>query len=288
MFDIVAVDAPCSGEGMFRKDTAAREQWSLHNVNLCAERQKKILGHAFDTLREDGVLIYSTCTFNRTENEQNIDWLMNNFDVEAVDIPTPDEWNILKTEVGNVKCFRFLPGRTNGEGFFVTAVRKTAHTATRRPTSSRSPMVPLPKKLCAETARWIDPKADMSFATVADNVHAFWNDTLPLVKLLVDNLTAIYAGVRIGQMFDAKLKPDHPLALFVGCNRTIVPRVELDCESVLRYLRKEDIDVELLAQGMNLLCYETLPIGWIKRIGARANNLYPKSLRILKPSESNI
>ncbi len=128
IFDIMVVDAPCSGEGMFRKEPAALEQWSPDNVRICVERGRRIIADAWDALAEGGMLIYSTCTYNRHENEETVEWIAENFDTEAIDVPLPEDSGITVTEAsadGVVhRCYRFMPQRTAGEGLFTVMLRK--------------------------------------------------------------------------------------------------------------------------------------------------------------------
>ena len=119
VFDAVVVDAPCSGEGMFRKDPASRSEWSEQNVKLCAARQRRILEDVWDALRPEGILVYSTCTFNRLEDEENVAWLCERYDCTPVEIAVDPQWGIVCGEVQGIPTFRFFPGRTKSEGFFV-------------------------------------------------------------------------------------------------------------------------------------------------------------------------
>lgn len=123
-FDAVAVDAPCSGEGMFRKSPEARGEWSEANVRLCAARQRRIVSDAWAALRPGGVLIYSTCTFNRTEDEENVRWIAEELGGEDAGAMVPPDWGIEEREAGGVRCFRLWPHRIAGEGFFAAAIRK--------------------------------------------------------------------------------------------------------------------------------------------------------------------
>ena len=120
LFDAVVVDAPCSGEGMFRKDEGAIAEWSPANVAKCVVRQREILSSAWDALKPGGLLVYSTCTYNRMENEENVQWLMAEYGAELLDVATDGSWGVWRTECG---C-RFMPHRTLGEGLFMAAVRK--------------------------------------------------------------------------------------------------------------------------------------------------------------------
>ena len=120
-FDVVLVDAPCSGEGLFRKDPNAMNEWSENAVNLCSARQKRILQAAAMLVKNGGILLYSTCTYNEKENQQNVNWLTQHFDYQVVSLNIPEYWNIEKRENG----YQFFPHKVKGEGFFLSVLRKT-------------------------------------------------------------------------------------------------------------------------------------------------------------------
>lgn len=288
-FDFIVVDAPCSGEGMFRKTPEAVTEWSPENVVLCASRQRRILSEIWNSLKPGGILVYSTCTFNRSENESNIEWLAENYDCEGVEIDIEESWGIVEGRLDNkssdglpISTFRFFPHKTLSEGFFVSVIRKcdASKCRTKLPKPRRTVFTELNNNIRKESAVWVSQPEFMTFSAIGDNIYGYYTDTYEEVKKLSGFLSVIYSGVLMGQVFKNKLKPEHPLALFHDINRDAIPVSDLDMETALKYLRKQDIPVELLLEGINLLTYENLPIGWIKRIGARSNNLYPKELRI--------
>ena len=125
-FDLILCDVPCSGEGMFRKDPATIGEWSLQNVEKCWRLQREIVADAWECLAPGGLLIYSTCTFNLKENEENVRWILGNFDAEVLDIPIDPSWNITGSllEGFTAPVFRFIPGITRSEGLFICAIRK--------------------------------------------------------------------------------------------------------------------------------------------------------------------
>ena len=125
-FDLILCDVPCSGEGMFRKDPATIGEWSQQNVEKCWRLQREIVADAWECLAPGGLLIYSTCTFNQKENEENVRWILENFDAEALDIPIDPSWNITGSllEGFTAPVYRFIPGITRSEGLFVCAIRK--------------------------------------------------------------------------------------------------------------------------------------------------------------------
>ena len=282
-FDLVVVDAPCSGEGMFRKTPEARREWTPNNVNLCATRQQRILADVWDSLKEGGILIYSTCTFNAQEDEDNVRWLAEEFEVEPVHIETDPSSGIVRGEVGGIGTFHFYPHRVKGEGFFAAILRKTGKVKKPSHIRVRKPILADLTKAEFEIVRpWIGQADLMHFAKLADGrIFGYYADHRDRTRELAEVLTVLYSGVEVGQIIGKKLKPEHSLSVFHDVSREVMPLTELDRENALRYLRKEDVPAPLFAEGINLVTFEGLPIGWIKRIGHRANNLYPKEWRIL-------
>jgi 16S rRNA C967 or C1407 C5-methylase (RsmB/RsmF family) len=296
-FDVLAVDAPCSGEGMFRKNPAARTEWSPANVELCAARQRKILAEAWDALRPGGVLIYSTCTFNRRENEDNVAWLADNFAVEPVEIDVPAGWGIEVGFAGNnlpserqIQTFRFYPHRLKGEGFFAAVMRKSdGRTKRETPRARREPLVELNRPESRPLVEWVTAPEAMKFARAGENCYGFYRPQYGAVAALAGGLNIIYSGVCMGRIFGGKLRPDHALALFCDLSRDRAAGTPLSLDEALDYLRKKEFaDVSRLAEGLNLLTYNAdgfppggLPIGWTKRIGHRTNTMLPNTFRIV-------
>ena len=286
-FDVVAVDAPCSGEGMFRKDPGARAEWSEGSVKQCAVRQDEILREAWRALKPGGTLVYSTCTFNRDEDEGSLERMLAWAGDEIAgsdEITVEDAWGIVCGRVGAFRTFRFYPHRACGEGFFAAVARKSfdAGGRVRTPKARRTVFAAADRKAVAELARWVREPERMRFAVVADTCYAWYAAQADAVRALSEALPVIYSGVALGQVFKGVLKPDPALAFFEGLNRGALPVAELDGEEALRFLRKQDIAAGELAEGMNLVCARGRALGFAKRIGARVNNLYPNSLRIIK------
>ena len=285
-FDVVAVDAPCSGEGMFRKMEEAREEWSAGAVDACAARQKEILAEAWRALRPGGVLMYSTCTFNTREDEGVVRWLVESYGDELVpmsDIETDELWGIAVSRIGAFQCFHFYPHRARGEGFFVAIARK-AQGAIRRskPKARRKIFTPIAKSDLGEVQRWVDTPKSKMFAAIGDTIYCFERAIYEDVVALAESLSVIYSGVAMGQLFKRRLRPEHPLALYVGLNVDALPSTELTAEDAVEYLRRGDVEASLFEEGIKVVRYGGLAIGFVKRIGARCNNMYPKELRILK------
>lgn len=306
-FDLIVVDAPCSGEGMFRKDLKAREQWSAEAVEMCAARQKRILSDIWPALKPHGILIYSTCTFNDSENEDNVRWLFDNFDCQAVNISTQESWGIMRGEVCGIETFRFLPHRVQSEGFFAAILRKGSSSGAMFSSSDEQIVIQQesrnknkrkkPSKQAssgaknifgvvsatekAELEKWVSNAQDLHFAKISDSCFAFEKSSFEDLKLVAENLNVCYSGVAMGRFFGSDFKPEHALALYRNVSREVCANIELSHEQAIEYLRKHDLDASLFEQGINLVCYKGTPLGWLKRSGQRTTNMLPKELRIM-------
>ncbi len=283
-FDVVAVDAPCSGEGMFRKEEVAREDWSEEAVKMCAARQLSIVREAWQSLKDGGLFIYSTCTFNEAEDEG----VLKAFIEEAGDVfelsqrvEVDEEWGIVRGEVGAFQTFRFFPHKTDSEGLFVAIARKLEPTTQRTPKARKKVMQEVDKNSRKELMRWLQHPENYTFVMVVDTVYAYRTEQFKAVQTLSEGLTAIYSGVAMGQIFKGKLKPDWALSQFVGLERKSVAVEEADEERALDYLRKKDITVGNMTEGINLITHKGRALGFAKRVGVRCNNLYPNSLKIM-------
>lgn len=286
-FDVVAVDAPCSGEGMFRKSDEACEQWSEANVAMCAERQWEILQNAFRSLKPGGVLLYSTCTFNRTEDEDVVGRACEEFGDELLavdDISIGDDWGVVTGREGVFQTFRFFPHRLIGEGMFMAVARKAGLATSRRrmPKARRKVMEAVDKRTAQELSRWVKESEQMRFFAAGDTLYGCRKEHYDEVEALAGTLAVIYSGVAMGQVFKGKLKPDGALALYAGVNHDAVACCEVDEQEALKFLRKQDMDAAQFSEGVNMVLYGGRPLGFVKRVGARVNNMYPNSLRILK------
>ena len=277
-FDMVAVDAPCSGEGMFRKDAQARAEWSEGNVKLCAARQDGILREAWRALKPGGRLIYSTCTFNRDEDEGALERMLawaGDEVAEAEDMAVDGAWGIVCGRVGAFRTYRFYPYRARGEGFFAAVACKAydAGGRCRTPKARRTVFAQVDKASAAELRRWVRTPERMCFAAVGDTCYGYYVAQAEAVKALGEALPVIYAGVAMGQFFKGSLRPDPALAFFCGLNREAV---------ALCYLRRQEVAAGAFAEGVNLVCARGRALGFAKRIGNRVNNMYPNTLRIIK------
>ncbi len=282
-FDLMVVDAPCSGSGMFRKDPHAIAEWSEANVGLCSQRQQRILADALPALKNGGVLIYSTCSYSDEENEQIADWLCSTYKLESLPVPLQSDWGIVETRSALHGCYgyRFYPHRIKGEGFFISCFRKREGGQANQP--GRIKPVKADSLHINSIKQWLTAQP-VDFLPLAEGYSLLPEGMLNEVRYLQQHLYLKQAGIFAGKVMGGKLVPSHELAqsLLVG---TQVSRVELELEQALAYLRKEDIDVSQMPQGWVLMCYKSYALGWSKILPSRSNNHYPKNLRILKKAD---
>lgn len=285
-FDVVAVDAPCSGEGMFRKSEEACEQWSEGNVAMCAERQWEIVQNAFQALRPGGVLLYSTCTFNRTEDEGVVGRLIEEYGDELVEAPkiaVDETWGVVVGREGVFQTFRFFPHKVSGEGMFMAVAIKSGEISSRRKIRGKGKVVMrVDKRVSEELGRWVAHPEEFAFFQAGEMLYGCRKEHIDDIEMLSGVLSVIYSGVAMGQIFKGKLKPDAALALYADVNHQAVECREVDLATALQFLSKQDLPAEIFAEGVNMVIYDGHPLGFVKRVGARVNNMYPNSLRILK------
>lgn len=278
-FDVIVVDAPCSGSGLFRRDPEAIGEWSPANVGLCWQRQQRILTDCWPALRQDGILIYSTCSYSREEDEDVQDWLMTECNATSCRLQLEPEWNIVETTGKNVG-YRFYPHRLKGEGFFIAAVRKNDGATFTTPRRLSQPEKPAKKD--QEIIRsWIQPANPLGLFTHQEQVHALPESRLTDIAILQSALYLKEAGITLGQVTAKDFIPDHHLAMSTIVHPDM-PALSVDREQALHYLRKEELHAGTTRRGWTLVRYEGRDLGWIKVLPQRANNYYPKEWRILK------
>ena len=195
-----------------------------------------------------------------------------------------EDWGIVCGHVGAWQTFRFMPHRAEGEGFFAAIARKSTNAGgkSRNPKSRKSILSAVDRRTATELERWVKEPQKMKWAAINDTFYGYYATHSDYIKILAEAMTVIHSGVCMGQIFKGRLKPDHSLAMFTELNLNTINSVEVDRATALEYLRRGDVGVcEGMVEGINLLCSEGLPLGWIKRVGNRSNNLYPNSLRIL-------
>lgn len=277
-FDVIVVDAPCSGEGLFRKDTDAIDEWSPANVDLCSQRQRRILANIWPALKPNGILIYCTCTYNEHENEENLQWLQAQHDLEFISLPIDESWGIETIGKANAVGYRFYPHQVMGEGFFLAVVRKKEEPQPHRVKSKRS--LPLASKKVAEQIREWVKQDDLQFFLWNDLVYGVPSALSKEMEAMIQQFRIVHAGTPIATMKHEKFIPEHALALSIDLKKACFPQMEVSLENALRYLRKEPIDVGAAKRGYTLITFKDLPLGWMNVLDNRSNNLYPKEWRI--------
>lgn len=279
LFDVILIDAPCSGEGLFRRDPSAIEQWSVDNTNLCATRQRRIVTDIWPSLKAGGYLIYSTCTFNPAENEQNLQWLAQNNEIESIRIPILDHWGVEEIHHQNLFGYRFLPHKVKGEGFFLTLIRKKEGSQQfSTPRKNKSRLEKMPKQF-SEIRNWLQTTSS-EFFTKSDFIVAFPEDKVQLLNVLSEQLRVISFGLTMAQFKKNDLLPEHTYALSINRNPSLFQTVELDLREALLFQKKEEIRIPSSEKGWLLVQYQGVPLGFVKNLGNRANNYFPKEWRI--------
>ena len=274
-FDVIVVDAPCSGSGLFRRDPEAIEEWSGQNVALCSQRQQRILADILPALKNGGVLIYSTCSYSKEEDEEICEWLAEEFQISNFKFKIEKGWGIIETDIG----YRFWPDKVKGEGFFIACFRKTggndeeAYLPKIKPGKfSVREMEILNKNVNAE---------GLAFLRHEEIIYTIPEILLADINFLSSKLRIVNCGTRIGEIIKDKLIPDHALALSnIISDKT--SKIELDHEQAIQYLKKKELRLEIDKKGWTLVTHQGHHLGWINILPNRINNYYPKELRILK------
>lgn len=280
-FDLILTDVPCSGEGMFRKDAGAVSEWSPQNVEKCRELQRSIVEDIWPCLKPGGLLIYSTCTFNAHEDEENTAWIAETLGADFVALETRPDWHITGALTGSQPCCRFIPGRTRGEGLFMAVLRKHGKAGNDKTWTSQA-AANKTKKGTNDHKDWL--KTDLGdFVETEEKgsvraIPARWTAIYNNVK---KSLHIIHAGVELGTVKGRDLVPDASLALSTALNREAFSQAELSYDEAIRYLRKEAVMLAPdMPRGFTLVTYRHQPLGFVKNIGNRANNLYPQEWKI--------
>lgn len=277
-FDVVLADVPCSGEGMFRKDSVAIEEWSPENVDRCRQLQRDIVADIWPCLKPGGLLIYSTCTFNRKENEENAAWIARELGADFVEIQTETGWGITPALGSDIPAYRFLPGLTRGEGLFLTVLRKHGEAPTAPSKRKEKPQKQRKEK---PVELPLTDAADYETLTQGNRIMAIRRKWHEQTKAAATSLNLISAGIVVGEQKGRDLIPDESLALSTALSPSAFPRVALSRQEAIAYLRGEAIQLLTEApRGYVLLTHCGLPIGFAKNLGNRANNLYPSPWRI--------
>ena len=274
-FDVVIVDAPCSGEGMFRKDAGAINEWSPGNVKNCVKRQREILTSVWDTLKTDGILVYSTCTFNREENEENVDWICRELGANKLSIELQGMNGIVVTENG----YRFYPHRIKGEGFFISVLCKTSNTPSQKKKKDEIKGI---KFVTIDEYPEIKIKNSDEWRFIREDnfLKAYKSNNLYDFLTLKKTVRCIESGLTLAEIKGKDLIPSHQFALSKDIDLESTKKIDADYKTAISYLKKEVIYLHDETKGFFLVCHKNIPIGWVKNIGNRCNNLYPQNWKI--------
>lgn len=280
MFQLIVADVPCSGEGMFRKDAEAVRQWSPRLVAECAQLQREITANLWHALAPGGYMIYSTCTFNRSENQDIVDYMLAEFDgAGAVDIDVPDEWGIVRRG----HCLHFLPGRIRGEGLTVAVLRKAGKPMPTKKSNDKNRTTQMAPQLANAARRWLKDNDDFVLRQYGDICYAQPRRWEWAIGIFNKNLKMVnHGGIELAQMKGRDLLPLQPLALSQSLADNAFTCYEVDYPTAIAYLQRQSLQLrEDTPRGIVLLTYQGLPLGFVKNLGNRANNLFPASWRIL-------
>ncbi|MDR2362695.1 MAG: rRNA cytosine-C5-methyltransferase [Prevotellaceae bacterium] len=273
-FDLLLVDAPCSGEGLFRKEPEAVHEWSEANVQRCADRQRRIVADAWDALRDGGIIVYSSCTFNRRENEETVQWIIKQLGAERLPLSLDPAWGVVESDAG----YRFYPHRLQGEGFFISVLQKRSPHTPRPLKAIKIPRQAIAASDAAQIRQWLHG----AFVPMLKGrlIYALPQAQQPAIAQLLAHLPVLQAGVPAGERKGTDTAPTAALALSVACRREAFPYVTLLLPEAIRYLRRENIHFPGAPDGYLLVTYDNLPLGFAKKIGRRTNNLFPMQWRI--------
>ncbi|MES2004192.1 MAG: RNA methyltransferase [Bacteroidota bacterium] len=280
-FDVMMIDAPCSGSGLFRKDPSATEEWSEDNVQLCSQRQQRILADVLPALKEDGLLLYSTCSYSTAEDEAIADWLVREMEMESRQISVPETWGIVETLSPEKKAYgyRFYPDRVKGEGFFIAAFKKKGQAIYGN--GKEQPLTRLTKQEEQQMHSFIQLPDTFSLFKQSESIRAIQTRWVKALQLLAKVLYIKKAGVEIGTIKGKDVIPAHELATS-NLWKDIFTPITLTKEQALQYLRRKDLVLPDAPKGWQLVAYEGLPLGWVKVLPNRINNYYPAEWRVLK------
>jgi 16S rRNA C967 or C1407 C5-methylase (RsmB/RsmF family)/NOL1/NOP2/fmu family ribosome biogenesis protein len=276
-FDVILVDAPCSGEGMFR-DSEAINEWSEQSTIHCTERQKRILSDVWPSLKENGVLIYSTCTFNPGENEENLRWMIDKNMAETIKLEISDFIGITEIDYQGIKGYGFYPGRIRGEGLFVSVIRKNGNSAERKSKVNKKHASELKRTDIEIIKEWTNFPAENIIRT-GDEIYCVPGKREDY-GILESKLKIIIPGTRICKVKKDGYIPSHELALSVNIKRNAFPEAGLDYGQALAYLRRDKLSIENLPKGWILTTYDDVNLGFFNNIGNRINNYFPVDWRI--------
>jgi 16S rRNA C967 or C1407 C5-methylase (RsmB/RsmF family)/NOL1/NOP2/fmu family ribosome biogenesis protein len=270
-FDVILIDAPCSGSGLFRKDTKAHEEWSEANVALCAQRQERIIHDVQTALKPGGLLIYMTCSFSPEENEGIAEKIINELGFNYRALELKNEWGFSSTGLG----YHAYPHKVRGEGFYLACFQKqngeTDFSLPYTKPRAKESKPAIPNEFINENEYYFTQGKELQLIAINKEHKEDLN-------FLLSKLHVIRKGVLCGSFMHKVFIPEHDLAMSTCC---IFPnKIELDLQQALAYLRKENVEINVSNKGWYLCTYKGYALGWIKHLGNRINNYLPAHLRL--------
>ena len=276
-FDVIVVDAPCSGEGMFRSEIALRE-WSPANAFHCSERQKRILMNVWPALKENGILVYSTCTFNPGENEENLKWIIEKNEAECIHIEISGFEGITEIDFEGIRGYGFYPDKVRGEGFFISAIRKTGNHEVSHVKNQKNNELRPDKNDIKVAEEWTGFSKErlLKLSDGVMSVSCGIDDYLHLYR----NLKIVKAGTKVFVVKNKNYLPSHELALSHQLKPGVFPDIEIELSEALSYMRRDNFNPYKTPKGWNLVRYKGINLGFVNNLGSRVNNYFPVEWRI--------
>lgn len=274
-FDIIVIDAPCSGSGLFRRDPEAMEEWSLQNVQLCSRRQQRIIADVWPALKPGGSLVYSTCSYSVEEDEALVHWIGEQFQAKQRQLTTDASWGI----VNAAGACRFWSDKVKGEGLFMACFQKEGSETEVNRRTRRKPVF-LSRKEEELIAPWMHTDG-LVFLKHEQTVYAWPQLLVEDFTFLLDRLRVLYSGTVAGELVRDKLVPAHALALSPALGAA-VGDTALSREQAIAYLQRKEFEAANAGKGWGTVSFDGHKLGWINALPNRINNYYPKEMRIIK------
>jgi 16S rRNA C967 or C1407 C5-methylase (RsmB/RsmF family)/NOL1/NOP2/fmu family ribosome biogenesis protein len=271
-FALILIDAPCSGEGLFRKDPESRGEWTEERASGCALRQQNILDDVMPLLAPSGTIIYSTCTYNPSENSERLNQLIKNYGLVSRELDVPQEWNIECLKVHGSVGYQFWPHRIEGEGFFIGVLKDpslSVDSSVRGYKNSREKELEIPDGYLP---------LDLKAYSLNGQIFAFSDVEWNIYQALKGSVNVVKKGIAIGEFKGKDFIPSHDLSSQIWIS-SFQRKIELDLDAALNYLRGNALKING-EKGVVVLTFKGLPIGFGKSNGERINNMIPKHLRI--------
>lgn len=290
IFDVVLIDAPCSGEGLFRKDKDAIDEWSIENIQKCDIRQKEILYNAIHLVKENGFLIYSTCTYNYTENIDQIKFLLSTGLFECINISLPDSFGFEKIEIYEAIGYQAFPSKVKGEGFFISVLKKVRHSNISFHIRENK-YADLFKKIEIKNHSILSDYIKIDENDIfqkENNLYAWEKKNSLFIRSFLNKLKVVYISTSIGELKKDIYIPSQELALNNKLlNIEYQYFIYIDINNSIKYLKKENVDNEIIPienkSKWYLIKYLNNILGWIKILpNKKQNNYYPLDWRLRK------